>query len=581
MGELIQFIFGLEDRVGRNIIWVILTSFIIGGLNYLWHIALRLPWEWWNLRQAKAYFQANPGVENLSDLLNNLRGAKVWSQSIIYRRIADCVRIKQSGGDIDNDALADILTGQESRKASLASHTLGILIILGLVGTLWGLITALIEVQPLLTGIQDFEQLPEISQTLKSTVSSMSTAFATTLTGLGTSLLLGILGWGFNRLQSTFLTHLEAYVSTVLMPQFVQNTDTSIEIAVQHLSKCTNMLEFATQENVRAMQQAIQQLTDTSWGGQLEQQYILANKFGVTAETLLESLTKIAEYQVLIKSTVASFETLIAESMSQIEKYQEGLRQNFENSVSKLKEDLNVLKKGIEAYQNSQSRFIDDLSSTLRKQFQSITANQESMVNVLERLADEVQVRSVLEAQNQIFERIETQLGENQQETVDVFTQLDNNSQIRFHSVFETQNEVFRGIETQLRENQQETVDVLTQLTDELQIRSVLEGQNQAFGRIESHLIRHSKLMTEQKELMQTLMASLEQPPPVPSVEVRPTPGGDSGQQISAQLLNQISLKFDLLNQKIDALNTTARQPGIYRWFWKVHRWFGGSPNDP
>ena len=329
MGDLIQFIFGLENPVGRNIVWVIFTFFVFGVLNYLWHIVVRLPWEWWNLRQAKAYFQANPGVENLSDLLKDLRGAKVWSRSIISRRVTDYVRIKQSGGEIDNDALADILTGQESRKASFASHTLGILIILGLVGTLWGLITALIKVQPLLTGIQDFEQLPEISQTLKSTVSSMSTAFATTLTGLGTSLLLGILGWFFNRLQSTFLTRFEAYVSTVLMPQFVQTTDTSIETAVQHLSKCTNMLEFATQENVRAMQQAIQQLTDTSWGGQLEQQYILANKFGVTAETLLESLTKIAEYQVLIKSTVASFETLIAESMSQTEKYQEGAASGF------------------------------------------------------------------------------------------------------------------------------------------------------------------------------------------------------------------------------------------------------------
>ena len=59
---------------------------------------------------------------------------------------------------------------EESRKASLANHTLGILIILGLIGTLWGLITALIKVQPLLTGIQDFEQLPEISETLKATV---------------------------------------------------------------------------------------------------------------------------------------------------------------------------------------------------------------------------------------------------------------------------------------------------------------------------------------------------------------------------------------------------------------------------
>ena len=159
-------------------------------------------------------------------------------------------------------------------------------------------------------------------------------------------------------------------------------------------------------------------------------------------------------------------------------------------------------------------------------------------------------------------------MGENQKETVDTLTQLTDELQIR--SALEAQNQVFARMETQLRDGQQRTFDVLARLADELQIRSTLEAQNQAFGRIESHLTKHS-------ELMQTLIASLERPPSVPSVAKRPTPGGDSGQQISAQLLNDLSLKFDLLNQKIDALNTTARQPGIYRWFSEIRRWFGGS----
>ena len=733
MGELIQFIFGLEDKVGRNIVWIILAFFVFGGLNYLWHIAVRLPWEWWNLRQAKAYFQTNSGLGDISDLPKNLRSAGIWYQSIIYRRIADFVHIKQSGGHVDNGALADILMGQESRKASLASHTLGILIILGLIGTLWGLITALIEVQPLLTGIQDFEQLPQISETLKKTVASMSTAFATTLTGLGTSLLLGVIGWGFNRLQSAFLTSLEAYVSTVLMPQFMQTADTSIESAVQHLSTCTNMLEFTTQENVRVMQQAIQQLTDTSWGGQLEQHYILANKFGETAGSLLESLGD-------IKSVVASFEKLTTNAMSQVKKYQEVLLHALKDSVPKLKEEGDALKTAIEEYQRSQSGFIDNLSNTLQTQLQSITDNQQSMVdnqqsmvNVLTQLADEVQIQSVIDGQNQIFERIETQLAENQegmlhafteladgiqvyfrsaletqnevfrgietqltenqqqtvgvltqlaedsqtrfrsaletqnevfrgietqlaenqQQTVSVLTQLAEDSQIQIRSVLETQNEVFRGIETQLAENQQQTVGVLTQLIDELQIRpvleaqnqvfgrietqltenqramvdaftqladelqirsvlvaqnqtferietqligsqrgivdtltqlagelqirSALEAQNQVFGRIESHLIRHGDLAAEQSELMQTLITNVQHFSQVPSVDVKPVPSGDLSHQISSQLLNQISLKFDLLNQKIDTLNNTARQPGIYRWVSEIRRWFGGS----
>ena len=578
MGELIQFIFNLENPVGRNIVWIILACFMAGILNYLWHIVVRLPWEWWNLHQAKTYIEKKSGIGDISSLLENLRDARVQVRSVIYQRIADFVRIKQSGGHIDNDALADILTGRESRKASLANHTLGILIILGLIGTLWGLITALIKVQPLLTGIQDFEQLPEISETLKATVASMSTAFATTLTGLGTSLLLGFFGWGFNRFQSAFLTRFETYISTVLIPEFTQRADTSIESAVEPLSAAANMLEFATKENVRVIQQAIQQLTDTSWGGRLEQQYILANQFGTTAESLLESLTGINEYQVLIKTAVAQFQDLTTESMSQIQAYQVTLRQGLEDSVPKLQAESDALKEAIRAYQQSQSRFIDELSDTLQRQLHSITENQQHMVDVLTELAEQRQILPMLETQNQIFERIEIQLAENQKEAIHAFKQLEGTFQGSLHSAFTAQNEVFMDIQAQLTENRRETIEALTHLTGELQIRSTLEAQNQVFERIENHLIGRRELDSEQRQLMQTLITKIQQLVEAPAVEINSTAGRDAPQQISPQLLSQISLKLDTLNQKFDILNNTTRQPGLYRWFSEIRRWFGGSP---
>ena len=738
MGELFQFVFSLDDKTGSSIVWLILIFFGIGVLNYLFHIA----WIWWeriNLSGAQTYFKTNQIPTDVSDLPTGFRKAKIPSKSIIYRRISDLVQIKQNGGQIDNDALADILTGEQSRKASFANYILGILIILGLIGTLRGLITAITEVQPLLQDIQNLDQLPTISDALRLTLSGMSTAFVTTLAGLLTSLALGFFGWLFNREQSAFLTQFERFISTEIIPRFTQTPESSIESAVTQLTECTNTLKFATQENVSAMRQAIQQLTDTSWGGQLEQQYILANKFGTTADNLLESLDKIGEYQILITSTVDSFEKLTVESMSHITEYQETLRHGLEDSVPRLEEESKVLKTAIEEYQEeyqrSLSRFIDDLSSTLQRQLQSITGNQQDMVNVLTQLVDELQIRSVLEVQNQVFERIEiqltenqeealhaftqlanglqdsfrsvletqnqvfkdieTHLTENQQETVDVLTQLAGDSQTRFrsaletqnevfrgiqtqlvenqqgtvdvltrladglqvhfHSVLETQNEVFRGIQTQLVENQQGTVDVLTrladdsqirfrsvletqtqvfrgiqtqltenqreivgvltQLTDELQIRSVLEAQNQVFerietqlignqrgifdaltqlagelqirstleaqnqvfGRIESHLIRNGDIVAEQNKLMQTLIANLQQPSQTASAPTKLASGGDSSHQISSQLLDQISLKFDMLNGKIDTLNNTMRQPGVYRWISEIRRWFGAS----
>ena len=488
MGELIQFIFSLEDKTGGSIIRFILICFGIGVLNYIWHIARIRLWERKNLDTARTYFKTKQVSSDVSDLLTELNKAKISSGSIIYRRISDLIQVKQNGGEINNDALADILTGEASRKASFANYILGILIILGLVGTLRGLITAIIEVQPLLRDIQDLDQLPTISDALRLTLSGMSTAFVTTLVGLLTTLVLGFFGWVFNREQSSFLTEFERFVSTEVIPRFTQTPESSIESAVVQLTECTNILKFATEENVSAMEQAIQQLTDTSWGGQLEQQYILANNFGTTAASLLKSLEEIREHQFLIKSTVETFEKLTVESMSQTREYQEALVQGLADSVPKLEEESQALKKAIEEYQRSQSRFIDDLSSTLQRQLQSITDNQQDMVNVLAQLAEELQIQPLLEAQNQVFGRIETQLTENQHETISALAGLADDSQTLFRSALESQNQVFERIKNQLAGNQQETADVLTQLIDELQIQPLLVAQNQMLRGIETRL---------------------------------------------------------------------------------------------
>ena len=193
------------------------------------------------------------------------------------------------------------------------------------------------------------------------------------------------------------------------MPRFIQTSDTSIESAVQHLSASTNMLEFATKENVRGIQEAIQQLTDTSWGGQLEQHYILANKFGETADSLLKSLTGIREHQVFIKATFEKFEGLTTQSMSQITEYQGVLRQGLEDSVPKLEEESKALKTTIADYQASQATFIDELGSELKRQLQPITENQEEIASVLSQTAESLlsSLAKINEYQNHITSAVE------------------------------------------------------------------------------------------------------------------------------------------------------------------------------
>ena len=518
MGELFNFIFSLENATGRSIVWAICGLFVIGVANYLFQIAW-IGWQWENLRRVQTYFTRNHGFGDISQLPASLNEAKVSRQSIIYRRIEALLQIRDSGGQIDNDALADILTGKESRRASLANHILGVLIILGLVGTLWGLITALIEVRPIVTGIEDFEELAEISKTLELIVGGMSTAFVTTITGLLTSLGLGLVGLVFNRVQSFFRTALEEFVSTAILPRFTQTPEASIDSAVKQLAECTDMLRFTTDENVAAMQNAIQEFMRTSSGGYLEQQQILAFKFDETAENLLKSLAGINEYQVVITSAIDSFKDMTAQSMAEIGGYQDAMNRVMEESVPRLKDESAALQEAIHAYQESQSEFIDKFSTALQTQIQTVSERQQDTVRALmqlvaeEREASQAALREYQALQSEYLKNLSDALlaemqditGQ-QQNVVHVLTQLTDNlmqlvteereaSQAALREYQASQSEYLKNLSdallAEIRDitgQQQNVVHVLTQLADELKIRPAIEAQNQAFRRIEEQL---------------------------------------------------------------------------------------------
>ena len=539
MGELFNFIFSLDNDIGSSIVWTIIAFFGIGILNYLLQIAW-IGWEWENLRRVQTYFKRNHGFGDISQLLDRLKDAKVKPQRIIYQRIDALLKIRDSGGQVDNDALADILTGKESRRASLANHILGILIILGLVGTLWGLITALIEVRPIVTGIEDFEELAEISKTLELIVGGMSTAFVTTITGLLTSLGLGLVGLVFNRGQSFFRTALEEFVSTEILPRFTQTPEASIDSAVKQLAECTKMLKFTTDENVAAMQNAIQEFMRTSSGGYLEQQQILAFKFDETAENLLKSLTGINEYQVVITSAIDTFKDMTVQSRAEIGGYQDALNQALEESVPRLEDESAALQAAIQAYQASQSELIDKLSTALQTQIQTVSERQQDTVRALmqlvaeEREASHAALREYQDAQSEYLKGLSDALltemqditGQ-QQNVVQVLTQLTDNlmqlvteereaSHAALREYQDAQSELLNNLSdallAEIRDitgQQQNVVQVLTELADELKIRPAIEAQNQAFGRIEEQLdINGQQLGTSeavQRDILQAI----------------------------------------------------------------------------
>ena len=406
INELLQSISNLDDPFGKAIIQSIYLVFWVGVGNYAVHM-LRIGYDYFCLRRVQDYIKDNHGLGDISfGLVDKLRAQKFIVQSYlvkssIYKRIRDLVQIKQNSGEIDHDVLGDIHAGAASRKAGLSNYILGVLIILGLIGTLQGLITATFEVQPLLRDIQDLDQLPRISNALQGTLRGMNTAFVTTLAGLVTSLGLGLCGWLFSLLNSAFLTKFETVVSTEIIPHFTHAPESVIESSMDRLQVSVDEFKLATGNNVRKMQESIQQLTEQSWDAYLEQQYVITQELSEIPAELRASLAGINEYQVLIKSTVDSsegtaerfmskisefqttvdtmvndFKTMTEGAISQFSDYQARLLEGLETVVSELKEESAGLTTTIRENQRAQAIFADELTTNLARTLTNVLETQ-------------------------------------------------------------------------------------------------------------------------------------------------------------------------------------------------------------
>ena len=453
IGELLRGISDLDDPFGRKIVSAIYFVFWVGVANYAVHM-LRIGYDFLCLKGVQDYIKDNHGLGDISfGLLDKLRAERRYIaheyliESSIYKRIRDLVHIKQNDGEIDHEVLGDIHAGAASRKAGLSNYILGVLIILGLIGTLQGLITATFEVQPLLRDIQDLDQLPRISNALQGTLRGMNTAFVTTLAGLITSLGLGLCGWLFSLLNSAFLTRFETVVSTEIIPHFTEAPESVIESSMDRLQVSVDGFKLGTEDNVRRMEQAIQQLTEKSWDAYLEQQYVITQELREIPAELRGSLKGITEYQVLIKSTVESseetekqfinkisefqttvdtlvndFKEMTRESISQVSTYQATLLERLDNVVLELKEESGGLKTTVREAQHSQARFVeeiaanlaDTLTNTLETQLQSvlqpITDSQQAIIEGLREGESNIRsaVSQVSDYQTTLLEGLET-----------------------------------------------------------------------------------------------------------------------------------------------------------------------------
>ena len=204
-----------------------------------------------------------------------------------------------------------------------------------------------------------------------------------------------------------------------------------------------------------------------------------------------------------------------------------------------LREESTGLKTTIHEAQDSQAIFVDQLANNLA----------DTLTNTLER-----QLQSTLQP-----------ITDSQQVMIEELRE----GGLKISSALENQNRVFEIIRTDLVTNRHEVGNRLSLLIGQLQIKPTLEAQNEVFGQIEGHLQGQRELVNEQREIMQTLDTSVKQ------LERTFSSAASDEEQSTEKMLDRLSSNFKTLNEKIETLNHTMSQPGLYRWGSEIRRWFG------
>ena len=157
-------------------------------------------------------------VETEMDQMDNLessgdyQGAKEGTQ--LYSRIQQLKKMNSEGRKIDPQVFSNILSARESARVALPGGNT--LVVLGLLGTFYGLIQVVSQAGGLIQG----ESLSSLDSVIEILFKDMRGIFGTTLFGLAASMLLNLAQQVWQRTQMRFMARVEEFTQLHLLPAY-------------------------------------------------------------------------------------------------------------------------------------------------------------------------------------------------------------------------------------------------------------------------------------------------------------------------------------------------------------------------
>jgi hypothetical protein len=198
----------------------IITSIGIFGFIICFRELIRILKECQELERVSDSFRTD-SVESLI--------SEPWvgsSQGLVKKRCLSVLAIdKNSGSPIEiAPLLADVDAEYEESRSLAVRYFLGVMILLGLIGTFWGLLSTVSGVKEVLFALQPEKIddpvvfLTQFKSSISGMMGGLSTSFSTSLFGLGGSVLLGFVDVQARQARSQLQADLDHFVILSLLP---------------------------------------------------------------------------------------------------------------------------------------------------------------------------------------------------------------------------------------------------------------------------------------------------------------------------------------------------------------------------
>lgn len=337
--------------------------------------------------------------------------SEAWSKhlgippdTLLGHRVGRALQLRLAGLG-SRDVLQQLTSEKLGSYGSLARQIGASLTLLGLLGTVFGLSLALLNIGDTSANIKGVEDLGRLSHALGGTMGGMKTAFGCTLVGLLTAIVLSFLNFGLRRSQSVALGEIEEFTACDLLPAIEKidpESDNATRAFANVLSKASDDLVrvgAGLLESAREYRSSASEVRET-----LDRLVGSVSQFSVTIDRVAGNQEEFTKTMTATRDMVAGVGEMVKRSSETLLERSQQYRQDAA-AVAEVQKSIvshhEEFKKLAESMRNTQA---DSLATALASHER---ASKELVVRVLnEHLAE---LKGVVDKHHQSMQEILTQ----------------------------------------------------------------------------------------------------------------------------------------------------------------------------